>query len=287
VLADGEVDAAVQTPAFTTRWDNYWIEGVLWLVRNLDIDGIYLDGAPYERGVLRRLRRALEPLTREREFLIDLHASCAGNPHLPYVELYPYIDSIWFGEQCEYPTYSPEQWLAEVSGIPFGLPGQVLGTNRDQWQALVFGMTCRIYPNPYTCNPRDLWQALDSLGLGGDPQMLGWWDPRSPLRLDSQHTRATLFVHGAHFAIALASWEARETEVTISFDWAAMRELGFSVPQQVARLRAPAIAGFQPAHEWAAEGARLRVTSKGSGYDGGQDGEASESFGEGWLLGLS
>ena len=39
VLASGEVDAAVQTPAFTTRWDNYWIEGILWLVRNLDIDG--------------------------------------------------------------------------------------------------------------------------------------------------------------------------------------------------------------------------------------------------------
>ena len=38
-LADGEVDTSVHTPAFTTRWDNYWIEGILWLVRNLDIDG--------------------------------------------------------------------------------------------------------------------------------------------------------------------------------------------------------------------------------------------------------
>ena len=28
-------------------------------MRNLDIDGIYLDGAPYERSILRRLRRAL------------------------------------------------------------------------------------------------------------------------------------------------------------------------------------------------------------------------------------
>ena len=34
-----QVDASVHTPAFTTRWDNYWIEGILWLVRNLDIDG--------------------------------------------------------------------------------------------------------------------------------------------------------------------------------------------------------------------------------------------------------
>ena len=38
-LADGEGDTAVHTPAFTSRWDNYWIEGILWLVRNLDIDG--------------------------------------------------------------------------------------------------------------------------------------------------------------------------------------------------------------------------------------------------------
>ena len=32
-LADGEVDASVHTPAFTTRWDSYWIEGILWLVQ--------------------------------------------------------------------------------------------------------------------------------------------------------------------------------------------------------------------------------------------------------------
>ena len=196
VLANGEVDAAVQTPAFTTRWDNYWIEGILWLVRNLDIDGIYLDGAPYERSVLRRLRRALTAEGRGTGFLLDLHASCAGNPHLPYMELYPYLDSIWFGEQCEYKTFSPAMWLAEVSGVPFGLPGNILGDNTDQWQGLVHGMTCRIYPDPMRCNPRPLWAALDSMGLTNpdsmgltnpdsmgltNPRMLGWWDAACPV----------------------------------------------------------------------------------------------------------
>lgn len=106
VLASGEVDAAVQTPAFTSRWDNYWIEGILWLARNLNIDGIYLDGAPYERAILRRLRRALADEGRGDDFLLDLHASCAGNPHLPYVELYPYLDSIWFGDSQAEPTFA-------------------------------------------------------------------------------------------------------------------------------------------------------------------------------------
>jgi len=116
VLATGEVDASIHTPAFTSRLDNFWIEGILYLARHLDLDGIYLDGAPYDAAVLRRLRRALDTIQRgrERPFLLDLHASCAGNPHLPYVELYPYLDSLWFGEQCNYAAYSPEQWLAEV-----------------------------------------------------------------------------------------------------------------------------------------------------------------------------
>ena len=166
------------------RCEQYWIEGILWLARNLDVDGIYLDGAPYERAILRRLRRALAAEGRGSNFLLDLHASCAGNPHLPYVELYPYIDSIWFGEQCEYKTFSPRQWLAEVSGVPFGLPGEILGDNSAQWQGLVHGMTCRIYPDPWRCNPRPLWAALDAMGMQR-PRLLGWWDPGCPITVDT------------------------------------------------------------------------------------------------------
>jgi len=270
VLVDGEVDAAVQTPAFTSRWDNYWIEGILWLVRNLDIDGIYLDGAPYEHSILRRLRRALAPLGKK-DFLLDLHASCAGNPHLPYAELYPHLDSIWFGEQCNYASYSPEQWLAEVSGIPFGLQGQILGNNRDQWHGLVFGMTCRIYPDPYTCNPRPLYLALDRLQLA-KPRMIGWWDPACPVKTSRASVRATLFIgESGRFAITLANWDDDDTQVALLIDWASMRDLGFTAAAGAARLRAFEIEGFQREGEWSAD-ASIVVRGKGSGFN------------EGWLL---
>ena len=45
VLSDGAVDAAIQTPAFTSRWDNYWVEGILWLAKNIEIDGARRDRA--------------------------------------------------------------------------------------------------------------------------------------------------------------------------------------------------------------------------------------------------
>ena len=60
-LADGEVDTSVHTPAFTTRWDNYWIEGILWLVRNLDIDGIYCDGLTLSPTLTLALSLTLNP----------------------------------------------------------------------------------------------------------------------------------------------------------------------------------------------------------------------------------
>ena len=303
-LADGEVDSSVHTPAFTTRWDNYWIEGILWLVRNLDIDGIYLDGAPYERNVLRRLRAALEPITAHRPnpFLLDLHASCFGHPHLPYMELYPFIDSIWYGEQCNYIGYSPEQWLAEVggipecdpecvpdcmpalttapcptlppqvAGIPFGLPGQMLGDNRDQFHGLVFGMTCRIYPDPDRCNPRPLWAALDGLGMRS-PRMIGWWERLSPVAArPAEHVKATLFIgsRGGQptFAIALANWGRESVQATLTLDLTALEALGLHVPGGGdVRMSAPAISGFQVHATWAL-GAPITLQAKGSGSEG-------------------
>jgi len=279
-LADGEVDSSVHTPAFTTRWDNYWIEGILWLVKNLDIDGIYLDGAPYERSVLRRLRAALEPITANRPnpFLLDLHASCFGHPHLPYAELYPFIDSIWYGEQCNYIGYSPEQWLAEVSGVPFGLQGQMLGDNRDQWHGLVFGMTCRIYPDPHRCNPRPLWNALDALGMRS-PRMLGWWDKAVPLIAEpSQHVKATLFIGSLHgkptYAVALANWAHQAVEANINFDYAALTALGLADTDATKlQMMAPAIEGFQPRRLFASD-ANFAMQPKNGG------------MGQGWLLQL-
>lgn len=289
VLASGAVDAAIQTPAFTSRWDNYWIEGILWLARNLDIDGIYLDGAPYERTVLRRLRRALLAEGKGEGFLLDLHASCAGNPHLPYVELYPYLDSIWFGEQCEYKTFSPPMWLAEVSGIPFGLPGQILGDNSDQWQGLVHGMTCRIYPDPYRCDPRPLWSALDEMAMQR-PRLIGWWSTACPVSASVQNSTqggsvpavvASIFLNDdqpPRVAVALANWADQASTVRLVVNWTALMSLGLNAadPLRATRptLRAAAIKGFQPSGSWAI-GDEIVLKKKGAGFN------------EGWLLELT
>ena len=220
--------------------------------------------------MLRRLRRALQAAGVKADFKLDLHASCAGNPHLPYVELYPYLDSIWFGEQCNYAAYTPEQWLAEVSGVPFGLPGQVLGNNREQWHALLFGMTCRIYPDPHTCNPRPIWAAIDRLKLR-TARLVGWWESDCPVRASHPKVRASLLVgDGGAAALVLASWAGRAVDVAVAVDAAALRRLGVAGANASGALRfeAPEIDGFQPATTWRA-GDLVRLQAKGSGWNEG------------------
>ncbi len=43
-----------------SRWYNYYIEGLAWLVKNVDIDGLYLDDVTYDRRTVKRIRKVLD-----------------------------------------------------------------------------------------------------------------------------------------------------------------------------------------------------------------------------------
>jgi len=49
-------DAAVINTGIS-RWHNFYVEGLRWLVENVGIDGIYLDDVAFDRSVMKRIRR--------------------------------------------------------------------------------------------------------------------------------------------------------------------------------------------------------------------------------------
>ena len=126
----GQVDAAILTSG-ASRWYNFYVEGLNWLVRNIPIDGLYLDDVAFDRTILKRMRRVLD---RARPgCLIDLHSNTLFSigPANQYTEFFPYVNRLWFGEGFKYDAMSPEQWLVECSGIPFGLMGDMLAGRRQ------------------------------------------------------------------------------------------------------------------------------------------------------------
>lgn len=237
-------DAAVINSG-TSRWHNYYVEGLNWLTRNVGIDGLYIDDVAFDRTTMKRVRRILDQ--NRPGALIDLHSAnqfrekdgFANSANL-YLEHFPYLDRLWFGEYFDY-NAPPEFWLVEVSGIPFGLMGEMLQDGGNPWRGMLYGMTSRL---PWAGNPAPIWKLWDDFGIQ-KTGMIGFWVEDRPIRSGRADIPVTTYLGKDRALIALASWADEEAAVELSYDWKALGIDGGS-----ALLTAPAVPDFQPAAEF-------------------------------------
>jgi hypothetical protein len=248
-------DAAIVNTGIS-RWHNYYVEGLNWLARNVGIDGLYIDDVAFDRSIMKRVRKVL---VRNRPHpMNDLHSAnqynendgFASSANL-YLEHFPYLDRLWFGEYFDY-NAPPDYWLTEISGIPFGLMGEMLQDGGNPWRGMVFGMTARA---PWSGDPQPLWRAWDRFGMQGT-RMIGWWVPQSPVKTGRDDILATVYSKPGHAMVALASWASDTVQVSMTIDW---RSLGIDPSR--AHIRAEAIDQFQPAAEFPV-GAAIPVAPK-------------------------
>ena len=237
-------DAAIVNSG-VSRWHNYYLEGLDWLVKNIGIDGLYIDDLAFDRMTMKRIRKILNRTNPGA--MIDLHSAnqynvrdgFANSANL-YLEHFPYLDRLWFGEYFDY-NLPPEFWLIEVSGIPYGLMGEMLEGGGNPWRGMLFGMTGRA---PRVDNG-PLWKLWDSFGVQNS-EMIGYWVKDNPVKTGSEKTLATVYTHvGDKTLIALATWEDADAKVKLSVDWA---KLGLDASKVT--LHAPAIENFQQEGSW-------------------------------------
>ncbi len=237
-------DAAIVNSG-VSRWHNYYLEGLDWLMKNVGIDGLYIDDLAFDRMTMKRIRKVMNRTNPGA--MIDLHSAnqynerdgFANSANL-YLEHFPYLDRLWFGEYFNY-DFPPEFWLIEVSGIPYGLMGEMLEGGGNPWRGMLFGMTGR---SPRVDNG-PLWKLWDSFGMQNS-EMIGYWVKDNPVKTGSGKTLATIYRHmGSKTLISLATWEDADAKVKLSVDWG---KLGLD-PSKVT-LHAPSIENFQQEGSW-------------------------------------
>jgi len=237
-------DAAVVNSG-VSRWHNYYLEGLDWLVKNVGIDGLYIDDLAFDRMTMKRVFKIL--YRTNSHAMIDLHSANQYNQRDGftnsanlYLEHFPYLERLWFGEYFDY-DFPPEFWMVEVSGIPYGLMGEMLEKNGHPWRGMLWGMTARA---PRVDN-LPMWKIWDSFGMENS-EMIGYWVKNNPVKTNSDKTLATIYRHkGQKTLISLATWEDRDTQIKLSIDW---NELGLD-PSKV-KLHAPEIENFQSETTW-------------------------------------
>lgn len=239
-LPGGDYDMAIRTQGLS-RLHNYYIEGLNWLVRNTGIRGIYLDGVGYDREIMKRVRKVMDRAADS--CLIDMHSGNnfsptygLNSPANQYMELFPFLNSLWLGEGYNYDE-SPDYWLVEVSGIPFGLFGEMLNNGGNAYRGMLYGMTNRL---GWTgSDPSALWRLWDIFGIRS-ARMLGYWDPSCPVRSNRDDVKVTVYQRPGKVLIAYASWAKKDVHVRLDVDWKAL-----GIDAAHATIVAPTVPGLQ------------------------------------------
>ena len=238
-------DVAMVTSGIS-RWHNFYVEGMQWLTQHEGVDGIYLDDVAFDRATMLRLRRVLTANGTPGE-KIDLHSANQYNKADGYtssanlyLEHFPFVDRLWFGEYFNY-NNSPDYWLVEMSGVPFGLLGEMLQDGGNPWRGMLFGMTARL---PWAGDPRAIWKVWDDFGIA-TAKMQGWWTADAPVTTGRTDILATTYSRPGAALIAVASWASDTTPVRLKINW---RALGLD--STGVRIDAPEITGFQPARSF-------------------------------------
>ncbi|HKO82376.1 MAG TPA: glycoside hydrolase domain-containing protein, partial [Chitinophagaceae bacterium] len=238
----GIKDAAIVNSGMS-RWHNYYVEGMNWLVNKVGIDGIYLDDVAFDRVTMKRIKRVLTQ--NGHPGIIDLHSANQynksdgfNNSANLYMEHFPYLNRLWFGEYFDYEKNAPDFFLTEVSGIPFGLMGEMLEGGGNPWRGMIYGMTNRM-PWNENADPGPIWKIWDEFGMTGTA-MIGYWSESCPVKTNNEKVLATVYKKKGTALISIASWADTNANVQLEIDW---NKLGIDPAK--ATIGAPAVKNFQ------------------------------------------
>ena len=188
--------AVITTP--DTRWDNFYLEGLDYLVREYGHDG----------------------------------RAGSGSTNLAFIDLYPYFDLLWRGEGF-YNNTPPDFWLIERSGIPFGVAGEMLGRG-NPFRGLLFGMTDRA---GWGGGPTGLWKFFDEVKLG-DMELVGWWDDDCPVRAEgSPDVKASVWKGDGRAVLVVANFSKEPRTATLVFDAARLGFDGTKAEWKISEIK--------------------------------------------------
>jgi hypothetical protein len=223
-----------------SRWINYYLEGLRWMLENYKIDGIYMDDVSFDRPVMKRMRSIMEQY--RPEALIDLHSNTGYSigPANQYTGFFPYVDRLWFGESFRYNKMTPDQWFVTASGIPFGQMAEMLQDGGNRFLGMLYGETGRDAYGEYS--PRPVWNLWKTFGIT-DANMIGYWDKDCPVKTNHPNVKATVYVKAKQTLISIGNFDDNDQKIKLIFDWKA---LGLN-PENVT-LKAPEVKDFQDAN---------------------------------------
>lgn len=222
--AAGLLDLAVETNPLS-RLENFYIEGLRYILERCPIDGLYLDDSCLSRQGFQRVWRIFNQFGNANP-IIDYHAwnsfSFERNREFGSISnvlrdfhIMPYFSRLWFGEGFSYNAASREYQFTEISGIPFGLMGEMLQSGGNLYRGMLDGMTNRF---GWHGDPRNIWKFFQDFDF---PNCEIYSDIEYPelFTISNPDIRATLFKNtSGEYILSIASFALTTSKFTIELN---------------------------------------------------------------------
>lgn len=213
-----------------TRLDNYYVEGLKWLIDEIGIDGIYVDDTALDRTTFERARKVIDGKSGLKG-LIDMHTCNHENDSMGnvscinmYTELAPFVDDFWIGELFWYDKMAPDEIMCEASALPYGKAGSMLQDDGNLWIGMMYAMSSRNRGRKNIVSD-GIYQVWDSFGIA-DSVMLGYWHSKNPFKTTDDDVLVTSYKKDGEALVCICNFAEEEKEIFLICD---QRLLGFTI----------------------------------------------------------
>ena len=195
-----------------SRWQNFYLETVRYLLETLQVDGIRTDLT--DRRVTQRLRVLLDEVSPG----VTLDTITGNNfrpengminPMAQYLESLPFVDSIVFADGFSYGA-GPDYYLVELSGVPFGVNTSFYG---DQpYKSLLYGSLPQMHKADMGLE--SLWRFCDSFRLS-ESDFTGYWERPAPVEIENKDILVSVYKRGLQALLVVVNWGNLDWNLTL------------------------------------------------------------------------
>ncbi|NLT18232.1 MAG: hypothetical protein BWX72_01995 [Firmicutes bacterium ADurb.Bin080] len=234
--------AVVTSPR--SRMDNYYLEGLNYLVHNANIDAVSMRDANLSRTTIERIKKVIG---KKKAFpgIIEMQISDQLNENSGfanslnyYTDVLPFLDKIWLDRSFEGMPENPETILAECSGILYGTA--VVGRENDSIsKCLLFAMLPK-YGLKYDVSEAlgDVYRHLDDFNVS-KASFRGFWDSSNPVKTDKSEVKCSSYLCGEDMLAVFYNFSSSVSEFEIGVE----NKLGFTTMNK--KIHTLEISGMQ------------------------------------------
>ncbi len=239
----GFSDFAVVT-APSSRMDNYYIEGLDYLIKNADINAVSLRDANLNRTTIERIKKIIGrrkgiPGIIEMQISDQFNENSGYSNSLNYyTDVLPFLDKVWLDRSFEAMKEDPEVLLIEASGLPYGLA--VVGREKDSISKCLLYACLPKYGLEYEVSDAlgDMYSHLDNFQVQ-NAIFRGYWDEQNPFKTDKAEVLCSTYQNGENMIAVFYNF----AEKPVDFEIGVENKLGYTTVGK--KIRSLEIAGMQ------------------------------------------